>query len=134
MSDWLSHLDPNVVVAIVIALVTYIDHRFLSPTAKGKLADALTSALDIANEVLDAIVASSPPGTTKAELEAKLWAALKTQLQHFGYNPDKLSSAITAMAQALVSRALASSQTAPPPVAAVAVVTTPPSPPAPSAA
>lgn len=106
MSDWLSHLDPNVTIALVVGLLTYLDHRFLSPNAKDKLASTLSEVLAFAGTVLDSMVAASPPGTTREQLEGQLWDALNTQLAHFGFDPKKLQPAVLAMAKALIADAL----------------------------
>ena len=120
MLAWLAKLDPNTVAAVVSALALYVYHR-LSPATQAKVADAASSALATAMQTADRVMASllavAPAGTTRADLEAQLWTAARTQLSHIGLDPDKLPQAATDAAKALIDKYLAeyAARTAPVP-------------------
>lgn len=107
MMTWLGKLDPNVAVPVAVALLTFLYHHLLSPAAQAKIAQRVSDALFVADSVMSALVVASPPGTTKGDLEGKLWDAVKLQLAHVGLDVDKLPPAIESAARAQVTKWLA---------------------------
>jgi hypothetical protein len=153
LGTWLSKLDPNVVVPIVVSALVYAYHVLLSPSARAKIAAAVNDAIQLADRALATAVALAPAGTTEAQLEGDLLAIAKAQLAHAGLDPDKLPPVVLALVKALVAQAVAgwkATQTPPtssgtgsvsapvsapvsvstPAPQAVPIVTIPPSPPA----
>ena len=49
LGSWLSRLDPNVAVPIVVSLLAYFYHALLSPAAQAKVAAAVNDAMELAH-------------------------------------------------------------------------------------
>jgi hypothetical protein len=107
LGTWLGKLDPNVAVPIVVSALVYAYHVLLSPSARAKIAAAISDAIQLADRALAAAVALAPAGTTEAQLEADLLAVAKAQLAHAGLDPDKLPPVVLALVKALVAQAIA---------------------------
>jgi hypothetical protein len=107
LGSWLSRLDPNVAVPILVSLLAYLYHALLSPAAQAKVASAVNDAMELAQKAIDAALALAPAGTTAAQLEGDLLNLAKAQLAHAGLDPDKLPPVVTSLVQALVNVALA---------------------------
>ena len=107
LGTWLAKLDPNVAVPIAASALVYAYHVLLSPSARAKIAAAISDAIQLADRALAAAVALAPAGTTEAQLEADLLAVAKAQLAHAGLDPDKLPPVVLALVKALVAQAIA---------------------------
>ena len=107
MLAWLGKLDPNVAIPMIATLLAFLYHHLLSPSAQAKIAQRIADALYAADGVMGALVAASPPGTTKQDLEVRLWNAAKLQLAHVGVDLDKIPPAIESAARAQIAKWLA---------------------------
>ena len=87
LGTWLAKLDPNVAVPIAVSALVYAYHVLLSPSARAKIAAAISDAIQLADRALAAAVALAPAGTTEAQLEADLLAVAKAQLAHAAWIP-----------------------------------------------
>jgi hypothetical protein len=104
MMTWLSKIDPNVAISVVAAILAFLYQHLFSPSAQAKIAQRIADALYVADSVMGALVAASPPGTTKQDLEVRLWNAAKLQLAHIGVNLDKIPPAIESAARAQIAK------------------------------
>lgn len=130
LGAWLSRLDPNIAVPLLLSVAAFLYHSLLSPSAQAKLASAVKDAIDLASKAVDAALALSPAGMTAAQLEAELLNVAKAQLAHAGLDPDKLPPVVLSLVRAIVNAAIAKRQTAssPTPIATMAVTVAPRSP------
>lgn len=97
MSDWLSKTNPNVVIPIVAGALVFLYHQFVSPSTRAKVAQTTSDTIDTllarVDQIMETLVLVAPKGTTKADLQAQLWATAKVQLTHIGINLDKIPEA-----------------------------------------
>jgi len=86
MWDWLSKIDPNVVVGILVAVGGYLYHRFVPPTAQ----QTIDTRLDALREFLKNYTRSFTNGLTPDAAGTILYGAATTQLAKWGLDIAKL--------------------------------------------